>query len=100
MKESEFHRLADAQFQAIEQAVEECGVDIDFDTSGGVLTLTFENKSKIIIINKEQEQDQRTTTKEQRIRKEQNASNHLVECEIERALRLSAQTNIASIWLC
>lgn len=49
MKESEFHRLADAQFQAIEQAVEECGVDIDFDTSGGVLTLTFENKSKIII---------------------------------------------------
>ena len=40
MKESEFHRLADAQFQAIEEAIEECGVDIDFDTSGGVVTLT------------------------------------------------------------
>ena len=49
MKESEFHRLADAQFQAIEEAIEKCGVDIDFDTSGGVVTLTFENKSKIII---------------------------------------------------
>lgn len=49
MKESEFHRLADAQFQTIEQAVEASDVDIDFDTSGGVLTLTFENKSKIII---------------------------------------------------
>ena len=53
MKESEFHALADARFQAIEEAVEAAversGVDIDADTSGGVLTLTFENKSKIII---------------------------------------------------
>lgn len=53
MKESEFHALADAQFLAIEEAVEAAversGVDIDADTSGGVLTLTFENKSKIII---------------------------------------------------
>ena len=53
MKESEFHALADARFLAIEEAVEAAversGVDIDADTSGGVLTLTFENKSKIII---------------------------------------------------
>ena len=53
MKESEFHALAEAQFLAIEEAVEAAtersDADIDADTSGGVLTLTFENKSKIII---------------------------------------------------
>lgn len=49
MKESEFHVLADAQFQKIEDAIEACGVDIDCDSSGGILTLTFENRSKIII---------------------------------------------------
>ena len=49
MKESEFHVLADARFQKIEDAIEACGVDIDCDSSGGILTLTFENRSKIII---------------------------------------------------
>ncbi len=49
MKESEVHRLAEEQFQLIEEAVDECGVDIDCDTSGGVLTLGFPDKSKIII---------------------------------------------------
>jgi CyaY protein len=49
MKESEFHALAEQQFQIIEEAIEASGVDIDADTSGGILTLTFEDKSKIII---------------------------------------------------
>ena len=49
MKESDFHALAEQQFQAIEEAIEASGVDIDADTSGGILTLTFEDKSKIII---------------------------------------------------
>ncbi|MBP8220679.1 MAG: iron donor protein CyaY [Aeromonadaceae bacterium] len=53
MKESEFHALAEAQFLAIEEAVEAAtersDADIDADTSGGVLTLSFANQSKIII---------------------------------------------------
>lgn len=49
MKESEFHVLADAQILLIEEAIENCGVDIDYDTTGGVLTLTFADQSKIII---------------------------------------------------
>lgn len=53
MKESEFHALAEAQFLTIEEAVEAAtersDADIDADTSGGVLTLSFANQSKIII---------------------------------------------------
>ena len=49
MRDSEFHALADAQFHAIEDALDNCDADIDYDTSGGVLTLTFVNQTKIII---------------------------------------------------
>ena len=53
MKESEFHALAEAQFLTIEEAVEAAtersDADIDADTSGGVLTLSFAHQSKIII---------------------------------------------------
>ncbi len=49
MKESEFHHLAEELFQLIEEAIDGCGVDIDCDTSGGIMTLTFTDKSKIII---------------------------------------------------
>lgn len=53
MKDSEFHVLADAQFQTIEEAIDACGVDIDYETSGGILTLIFPDKSKIIINKQE-----------------------------------------------
>jgi CyaY protein len=51
MNESAFNQLADATLQAIEEAVEalQDEHDIDFETSGGILTLTFENGSKVII---------------------------------------------------
>lgn len=49
MKDGEFHTLAEQQFQAIEDGIEASGVDIDCERQGNVLTLTFENKSKIII---------------------------------------------------
>jgi hypothetical protein len=35
--------------EAIENAIEESGLDIDYEISAGILTLMFENKSKIIL---------------------------------------------------
>lgn len=53
MNESEFNQAADATLLAIEEAVEAAletlDSDIDFETSAGILTLTFENGSKVII---------------------------------------------------
>ena len=49
MNESEFNRIADATIYAIEEALENCGVDIDFDNAGDILSLEFSNGSQIII---------------------------------------------------
>lgn len=49
MDEAEFHRLATQILLRIEQAVEACGVDIDFENAGDILTLEFTSGSKIII---------------------------------------------------
>lgn len=49
MTESEFNRLADASIAAIEEAIEESGAEIDYDTVSDILTLEFENRSQIII---------------------------------------------------
>ena len=48
MTESEFHEIADGTIEAIQDAIDEAGLDIDFVESGGVLTLEFDNGSKII----------------------------------------------------
>ncbi len=48
MNESEFIDLADNTIEAIQTAIDECGADIDYDEVGGVLTLEFDNGSKII----------------------------------------------------
>lgn len=48
MTESEFHQLADDTMEAIQDSIDETGADIDFVESGGVLTLEFDNGSKII----------------------------------------------------
>lgn len=48
MTESEFHDIADETIASIQDAIDECGADIDYDEIGGVLTLEFENNSKII----------------------------------------------------
>jgi len=53
MRDTEFHALAASQYQAIEDGIEASGVDIDYETNGGVLTLTFPNRSKIIINKQE-----------------------------------------------
>ncbi len=53
MTESEFNDLVDDILVSIEDAIEdacdESGVEIDYETAGGILTLTFANGSQIII---------------------------------------------------
>ena len=48
MNEAEFHTIADQTIEDIQNAIDESGADIDYDEVGGVLTLEFENGSKII----------------------------------------------------
>ena len=48
MNESEFNEIADQTIEDIQDAIDECGADIDYDEVGGVLTLEFEDGSKII----------------------------------------------------
>lgn len=53
MDESEFNQKADELLMAIEdaidQVIEESDLDIDFENAGGILSLSFEDNSKIII---------------------------------------------------
>ena len=49
MNESEFNQLAEQTMIAIEEAIDDCGADIDYDTVSDILTLEFENGSQIII---------------------------------------------------
>lgn len=50
MEEREFNGLADAMLARIEQALEACDADIDFELKdGGVLEIACANGSKIII---------------------------------------------------
>lgn len=48
MNESEFHNIADQTIEDIQIAIDDSGADIDYEESGGVLTLEFDNGSKII----------------------------------------------------
>lgn len=48
MNESEYRDLADQTIEDIQVAIDDSGADIDYEESGGVLTLEFENGSKII----------------------------------------------------
>ncbi len=49
MNESDFNQLAEDTMLAIEEAIDDSGVDIDYDNAGGILTLEFDNGSRIII---------------------------------------------------
>jgi CyaY protein len=49
MDESEFNQRVDDILVQIEDAIEDSGADIDYETAGGILTLSFEDDSKIII---------------------------------------------------
>lgn len=49
LDESTFHARVDAVFAAIEAALDDGEPDIDSELSGGILTLEFDNHSKIIV---------------------------------------------------
>ena len=49
MSESAFNQQIDDLLLAIEDAIEESGADIDFETVAGILTLDFEGGTKVII---------------------------------------------------
>ncbi|GAK84768.1 frataxin homolog CyaY [Vibrio ponticus] len=53
MNDTEFHQHADEQMQFIEEMIDESGADIDYETSGNVMTLEFEDRSQIIINRQE-----------------------------------------------
>ncbi len=48
MNESEFREVAEKTIEDIQDAIDNCDADIDYDEIGGVLTLEFEDGSKII----------------------------------------------------
>ncbi len=48
MNESEFREVAEQTIEDLQDAIDNCDADIDYDEIGGVLTLEFEDGSKII----------------------------------------------------
>jgi CyaY protein len=48
MNETQFNALVDETFAALELALDEVDADLDYETSGGVLTVEFENDSKLV----------------------------------------------------
>jgi CyaY protein len=49
MNDSQYNLIADELLLAVEEAIENTGIDIDYEGVGGLLTLTFKNTTKIII---------------------------------------------------
>jgi len=49
MNDSQYNFISDELLLAVEQAIEDCGNDIDYENSGSLLTLSFKNGSKIIL---------------------------------------------------
>lgn len=49
MPDSDYLSRAEAVLAAVERAVDEAEADIELERSGNVLTLEFENRSKIIV---------------------------------------------------
>ena len=49
MTEFEFNDQLDDLMMAIEDAIEEIDTDIDYENAAGILTLSFENGTKIIL---------------------------------------------------
>ncbi|WED21771.1 iron donor protein CyaY [Vibrio sp. JC009] len=57
MNATEYHELADEEFNRIEEAIDESGADIDYETVGNVLTLEFDDRSQIVINKQEPMQE-------------------------------------------
>ncbi len=53
MEEREFNKLADAMMARIEQALEQCGLDVDYELmSGGIMEIEFMGTGGKIVINR------------------------------------------------
>ncbi len=53
MNESEFNDCVDTLMIDLEEAIDDCGVDIDYETSAGVMTLTVEADGSKIIVSRQ-----------------------------------------------
>lgn len=49
MNDSQYHQMVEDIFVALEEALDECEIDIDYESAGGILTLIFLNGTKIIL---------------------------------------------------
>lgn len=49
MSESDFNRRIDDTLRAIEAALDEAGSDLDYENSGGILTLRCDNGTQLIL---------------------------------------------------
>jgi CyaY protein len=45
----EFNQMVEATLSAIEDALDACDADLDWDSAGGILTIECENGSQVII---------------------------------------------------
>lgn len=48
MSESQFNDLIDSTFAALEMSLDALAADLDYETSGGVLTVLFENGTRLV----------------------------------------------------
>ncbi|MCM2678255.1 iron donor protein CyaY [Echinimonas agarilytica] len=53
MNDTEFHTLVDTQLEWLEEQLDESDADIDYETTGGILSIEFANDSKVIINRQE-----------------------------------------------
>lgn len=53
MTVAEFHQQIEQIWQSIEQQLEEQDIDVDCETQGSVFTITFDNRSQIVINKQE-----------------------------------------------
>lgn len=53
MQESDFHDIADHIYYRLEEIIDDSGADIDFETNGGVMTLTCERDDSKIILSRQ-----------------------------------------------
>ncbi|MFC0445382.1 iron donor protein CyaY [Pseudidiomarina halophila] len=49
MQDHDYHELAEATILAIEEAFEKTGIDIDCESGGDILEMTFPNDTKMVI---------------------------------------------------
>ncbi|MFD2179187.1 iron donor protein CyaY [Veronia pacifica] len=57
MNTSQYHELVDKEWLIIEEGIDESGADIDYETTGNVMTLEFEDRSQVIINRQEPMQE-------------------------------------------